>query len=295
MKGKKKKGTPKWGLWVAAAVALVIAVFVGYMAIQANTVHLMRATVALPDLPPAFEGKTLLYAADIDLGGLNTTRKAAEVFDRMQSLNPDILVLGGDYNAYTLAEILNKAEGYTPEELENRNAFLHYISEFYAPCGKYALAAPEDGDMADVLNACGILLLNDTRHCVSIGEDRLWLVGLNQESSGVRKGGKLFQNGECVIVVADSPNLFPTLNTSEANDGGRWIDLCLAGHTHGGQINILGRSALTLDSLEQRFLYGWVHETGVPMLTTSGLGCEAVNLRLNTHPEVWLLTLTSQQ
>ena len=50
----------------------------------------------------------------------------------------------------------------------------------------------------------------------------------------------------------------------------------------------------TLDALEQQFGNGWTRETGVPILVTSGMGCEGVNLRLNTQAEVWLITLTAR-
>ena len=103
--------------------------------------------------------------------------------------------------------------------------------------------------------------------------------------------GISYSREACVIVAAYSPALVPRLMTMEASDAGHWADLILTGHTHGGQINLFGRSILTLTAQERGMLSGWSLEAGVPILTTSGVGCEGANLRVGSGAEVWLLTL----
>ena len=133
-------------------------------------------------------------------------------------------------------------------------------------------------------------LFND-RTAIRSGGDALWLAGICEESASLNSAGNTFLKGDCVLVAAYSPTVLPVLLTSEASDGGQWADLALCGHTHGGQIRLFGRSVLPLDSREQRFLSGWNVDTGLPVLVTQGVGCEAVNLRLGSAPEVWLITL----
>ena len=67
--------------------------------------------------------------------------------------------------------------------------------------------------------------------------------------------------------------------------------MILSGGTHGGQIRLGKRTLLSLNGIEHNYLYGWRVENGMPMLTTSGIGCEGLNVRLGTSPEVWLITL----
>lgn len=292
MKRKAKKRAKGTGFWIGLAAAALLALGVMWMWAQANVVHVMRSTVVLEELPAAFEGKTLLYASDIDLGGGTTPTKSAALFRRLEALKPDMLILGGDYNTHTLLQILNGETALSAADARRRDEFFHYINDFSAPLGRYALAAPADGEG---FYPEGFEMLNDSRYCIELDEEKLWLVGVTGNSRNVDRGAKSFRSGECVIAVTDTPATFPTINTAEAVDGGHWADFCLAGHTHGGQIRLFGRSILNLSSLEQRSLHGWTQETGVPMLTTSGVGCEGANLRLGTQAEVWLITLTGKQ
>ena len=121
-----------------AALLLLLAGCVGLSALVANRVSVRRAEARLTDLPPAFDGTTQLYASDIDLCGLNTAEKSGALFRELQSLRPDILLLGGDYTSVSLLEILNRGEGDADGErkLRERSDFFHYISEFSAPLGK---------------------------------------------------------------------------------------------------------------------------------------------------------------
>ena len=60
---------------------------------------------------------------------------------------------------------------------------------------------------------------------------------------------------------------------------------------HGGQIRLFGVNLLSLNGVERNYLKGWNLENEIPILTTTGVGCEGVNIRLGSRPEVWLITL----
>lgn len=298
---KKKNKKPGTGAIIVlrafAVVLLAILLTVGIGMLNANVVRIRRAEVRLADLPPAFDGTTVLYASDIDLMGLNTPAKAADLFHSLESLKPDLLLLGGDYSASTLFEILNRTdqsdEGLAKKR-KDRTDFFYYIRDFEAPLGKYAIAAPEDpdqDDLAAVMQDSGIHPLFNQRAELRRGGASIYLAGICKESSGLNSAGRTFSRGDCVLTVAYSPAVLPILLTSEATDGGQWSDLTLCGHTHGGQVRLFGRSALPLDRQEQQNLSGWVWEAGQPILITQGVGCEGMNLRLDTSPEVWLITL----
>ena len=297
---KKNKKLGKGGriaLVLCAAAMIALGAYLGYAALNANIVRVRRAEVALPDLPAAFEGTTILYASDVDLCGLNTAKKCGALFAQLQSLSPDLLILGGDYTSASLLEILNSPEG-NPKNMERqlreRSDFFHFISDFRAPLGKYAIASPDDPEpqaLAKCLLECNVHPLFNERTAIESGGETLWLAGICKTAAGLNSAGQTFSRDDCAVVAAYSPEVLPVLLTSEAKDGGQWADLVLCGHTHGGQIRLFGRSVLQLSRAERQYLSGWTVESGLPILTTEGVGCEGANLRIGTAPEVWMITL----
>ena len=298
LKGNRKPGRGyKVALGILAGLLLLLGAALGIAALNANTVHVRRATVAVPDLPAAFEGRTILYASDFDLCGLNTAEKSAALLNDLQALAPDMLVLGGDYASESVFDALNRGDfdgDGAAKRLRARTDFFHYISGFSAPLGRFAVAAPEDGDRAELaalMEACGFTPLIDARADVRLNGEALTLVGLCGDGADLTPliGG--IRRGDCAVAVAWSPNAFPAVVTGEAADGGPWADLLLTGHTHGGQVRLFGRSMLPLERLEAQVDSGWSVQNGLPVLVTSGVGCEGANLRLGTQAEVWLITL----
>lgn len=290
----------KIALGVFLALLLVLLVVGVFGLVNASLLRLRRAEVVLEDLPDSFDGMTLLYASDIDLCGLNTPKRAGDVFSQLQSLHPDMLILGGDYNSASLLEKLNRPDRTGPDEakaIEARSDFFYYIRDFEAPLGRYAISATQDPqwqNLQQVLKENGIQPLFNEKIDIHVGGDTLWLVGISGKVNNLNEAGKAFAHGDCVVVVAENPDALPVLLTSEAADSGQWADLVLCGGTHGGQIRLFGRSLLSLSEAAQRFLSGWNTQSGVPILTSEGMGCEGLNLRLGSAPEVWLITLRKE-
>jgi len=303
MAGRKRKRQNKKrtrGGWIALKVifALVMALGLvfGYAALNANTVHVRYAEVTLKDLPSAFDGCKVLFVSDIDLCGINTPEKSAKLFSRLQALKPDILLLGGDYTSTSIIDILNKAED-GAENIQKRSVFLRGIQGFEAPLGKFAVTGDNDKnteDLRSVMIETGIEPLFNGHSAISKSGQTLHIVGFAANTSGVNFNSvaNKFRKSDCVIALAHSPGVFPQILTAEAMDSGSWADLALAGHTHGGQIRLMDRNVIQLNSQEQSFCYGWKRESDALTLTTSGVGCEGANIRLGSSAEVWLITLS---
>ena len=297
-KVNKKPGKGRRAVLRAFAALLGgLALLAAVAAINADVVRLRHAEVLLPDLPAAFDGVTILYASDLDLCGLNTADKCGGLFQQLQEARPDILLLGGDYTASSLLDALNRSDEATADQdtaRQKRRDFFYYIGSFDAPLGKYAIASPQDPDWSSLkrqLTEAGIVPLINDRACIESGGARLWLAGICENSGSLNSAGAAFDRSECVIAAAYGPDPLPVLMTSEARDGGQWADLVLCGGTHGGQVRLFGRTLLPLSQIERRYLSGWRLENGLPIMTTQGVGCEGLNLRLGTEPEVWLITL----
>ena len=289
----------KIALGLFAALLLIIALTACIGMINASLLRIRRAEVVLPDLPRGFDGKTLLYASDIDIFSINTPTRVGLLFNQLQSLHPDLLILGGDYNSASMLDKLNRTESSsdnTARILKSRSDFFYYINTFQAPLGKYGIANTEDiqwQSLREAMETNGIKPLINEKIDIHSNGDTLWLAGICGKISSLNDAGNAFSHNDCVLVFAEGPDVLPVLLTSEAEDNGFWADMILCGHTHGGQIRLFGKSLLSLSNTEKRFLCGWNTQSGIPILTSEGVGCEGINMRLGTEPEVWLITLRS--
>ncbi|MDB5572159.1 MAG: metallophosphoesterase [Hyphomicrobiales bacterium] len=86
-----------------------------------------------------------------------------------------------------------------------------------------------------------------------------------------------------VILMAHEPDVFPRVPPR--------VSLTLCGHTHGGQVNILGHAPWTPSRYGARFRYGHVVEENRHLVVSGGLGCSGAPVRLGSPPEIVLIEL----
>jgi predicted MPP superfamily phosphohydrolase len=89
-----------------------------------------------------------------------------------------------------------------------------------------------------------------------------------------------------VIALTHNPDIFPALP-------GR-VPLMLAGHTHGGQVNIPFIGPPAAASNRSRLYYkGHFFENDHHLFITTGIGTSLFPMRLRVPPEIVILTVTS--
>jgi hypothetical protein len=82
------------------------------------------------------------------------------------------------------------------------------------------------------------------------------------------------------------PDLFPDIGSNVA--------LTVAGHTHGGQINIPFYGSVFVPSkFGTRYVYGKIEEYGKNMIVSGGLGMSIIPIRFWAPPEVTYVMLGS--
>jgi len=280
-------------------LALLACGFFGWTHLQARLTHLRPAEIYLADLPRAFEGTKILYISDLKLQSAEDAASAKKLMGQLAHLNPDILLLGGDYSGNTVIETLN---GSLSASLDpNAADFIASLANFHAPMGKFAVAGDQDRDLralAEAFQAANVQCLADS--AVEIAKDgaKIAIAGLSDRSQGRDGAGKLskgFVSGDCVIALAHNPASYVDIRVSEAKGGGKWADLVLSGHTLGGQIQLFGRTMRNFSDEEKRTLAGWHYANDLPLLVSEGLGCEDVPLRLGSESQAHLITLRKQE
>jgi predicted MPP superfamily phosphohydrolase len=86
-----------------------------------------------------------------------------------------------------------------------------------------------------------------------------------------------------VLLMAHEPDIFPKVADRVA--------LTLAGHTHGGQVRILGYAPVVPSRYGDRYVYGHKVEQGRHLIVSGGLGCSTLPIRFGSPPEIVLVDL----
>ncbi len=141
--------------------------------------------------------------------------------------------------------------------------------------------------LEDALAEAGITLLVNRGTVV---RDDLYLAGVDDYSSGTPNlaatlGGA--PGGAATLLMCHQPDYFPRMTLR--------ADLTLAGHTHGGQVQLPFVGApVTSSEYGQRYLEGWVpppHEHFGQAYVSRGLGVSFLPVRLNCPPELAVFDL----
>lgn len=261
-------------------VLLCSLLFIGYMAVQSRIVKLCSTELYLEGLPSGFEGATILYVSDVHAGALASGKESARILLELQSLYPDLLLLGGDYGGTDLLSVRN------PEAaLKERDIFLQELAWFYAPLGKFSVRGCCDMDqgLQGALTAGGVTLLRNQVARLERNGDHLILAGFDDWSKGeqaVEGVCTLFTDQDTVIALSHDA----TLCAMAARHGAP--DLMLCGAPPLGQIRLpdfLIRNAVAKP--------GWQRQGSITLLISSGMGCARLPLRLNSPAQIHLITL----
>jgi predicted MPP superfamily phosphohydrolase len=253
-----------------------------------------RVAIALPGLPPEFDGMTLAVVADIHAGSRSSPLAVVkEVVETTNSLQADVILLLGD---------LVHASAHA-------SSYLSVLSEFEAKEGVWACLgnhehgfvwysrylgasrAPSVDRWRDLYATAGIQLLANEARPLLKGRSRIWLVGVDDAYSGhddLAAALAQARTDEFCLAVTHSPDLADHPRVRE-------VDLVLAGHTHGGQIRLpfMGPVFAPCRRFRRR-ASGLVSVNGTAMYVTRGAG-EALPIRLNCPREIPLLTLVCER
>jgi hypothetical protein len=251
--------------------------------IEPRRLQVRTVAIASPKLTRPLR---LLHISDIQAPAVGSYE--ARAFATMRSLRPDLVIFTGD-----LLQPLPPAT--YAGELPKIGRLLASLD---APLGKFAVGGDVDPPLVlDAYEQWGFRLLDGQRATVDAGGLRIDLLGLPRFAS--RGGDPARSPIEAFLNETDSSDLRlvfahgPDFALEARNLP---IDLCLAGHTHGGQIRIpFVGPIITLSRVPRAWARGY-REIGATRLNVSaGIGCEHLaglpNIRFACPPEMTLFEL----
>ncbi len=288
-------------------ISTLLAVTGGGLAIAAGAyatlveqfrIQVRRIDLAFTNLPPAFDGCTILHLSDLHLTKLGLLER--RLMELVSQSEVDMCFITGDITQKPSAS----------DVLRRICSAIRGPDTIYAVLGN-SEHKPwlETQDLVGALSFDGMRLLVNSSDVVRRGDDSITLVGVDDAYSrhaDVRAAFRGVDPGAFIIFLTHCPSLAP-------QGIERGADLVLAGHTHGGQIRLpfLGpiwthmRSNRSLNDGLYRFAPGGrvprlgrsgdpetpAERSGPVLFVNRGIGTSNLRMRFLCPPEIAYVTL----
>ena len=245
-------------------------------------------TLSCADLPAGIGQLRIVYASDIHQGGLYTQSRVESLISHINACSADIVLLGGDY----------------ADDSDSAIAFFRNLPRIHSRYGVYGVLGNHDRTIpesnlttlrATMISAGVTPLINDVAE-VRIGMSSIYIAGIDDVGNGypdLKGVAKKTDAADYVIFLSHSPAVIEdALTARDRNSRKDWFDLGLFGHTHGGQIAILG-PLLKDDGVPNKYTSGWFRHNRTDMLVSRGVGTSGIPVRFLCQPQIHLITVNT--
>lgn len=251
---------------------------------ETTQVQLTRLPIHLPKLPAAFHGFKIIQLSDVHHSSFVSEGEITAAAQRVNALQPDLIVLTGDYVSHSVDFIPGCARA---------------LGKLKAKHGVFAVLGNHDhwtdGQlMKTSLESHGIRVLCNEHERIEKDGAHIRLAGVDDmmvKLDDMKAALTGTSRSETRILLAHNPALI-----REAARAG--VDLMLSGHTHGGQINwkLLvpkkeTRMSRWLHRPSRKFMRGLAVLGNTQLYVNRGFGTVVVPLRYGCTPEITLIEL----
>jgi predicted MPP superfamily phosphohydrolase len=245
-----------------------------------------RRTIAIRNLPTAFQGFRIAQISDIHMGEFTEPWYLHEVVARANALNADAVLLTGDFIS----------RGPMPESVARRAmpVCAEAVSHLTAPV-RYAILGNHDVTVGREivirsLAERGIPTLVNAAVPLLKDGDRLWIAGLDDAgtSSPNPYAAIPAAPGAPVILMAHEPDYVDKLRR---HPRAPLVDLVLSGHSHGGQVRLPWIGPLVLPPMGQKYVEGLFRFGDMQLYVNRGIGTVGLPFRFNCPSEITEITL----
>lgn len=249
---------------------------------------------ALP-LPASAQGLNHLKIgvfSDTHLGFDYTPEQLEKAVAKINNQDYDILIFLGD--------LIDNYQDYikdNPDGEQHRAAIVAALSKTKAKYGKFAIFGNHDlgamgqWDYPKIMTEAGFSVLQNQHASLWIENQTVNIIGLDDWMLGDQDPTPAFEDitpGALQILIAHEPDVIDEISPTVP------IHLCIAGHSHGGQVWLPFGQQLITPPFAKHYIRGWYHkeEAGKsPIFVTTGIGSTQVPIRFLNIPEIITINL----
>lgn len=278
-------------LGVALAVALFVAAYLAAWAFwlePASTV-VRRVGLAVPAWHAEHRGLKFALLTDLHVGAPHMSLgRLRDVVTRVNAEAPDLVIITGDF-------VIGGKEhegGVLGGTFVEPEPIAGELKELRAPLGVYAVLGNHDrwydGErVARALGGAGLKVLENEAVSIESGGRAFWLAGVGDlwtSTPDIEGTLRQVNTDDPVVLFTHNPDIFPGVPAR--------VSLTLAGHTHGGQVNLpLAGRPIVPSKFGQRYAFGHVVEGGRHLFVSGGVGTSMIPARFRVPPEIVILQL----
>lgn len=243
---------------------------------EANSLSIERVEITLPRLPKKLDGFKVVHLSDLHHSPFTNIDHIARAVTIASRLEPDLVVLTGDYVSHDakfiapVAKILGELKG---------------VHGTFACLGNHDHWTDADTVTAK-LRAAGIVVLVNEGLRLEVGDSSFWLAGVDDHMVGKTDLSAALKDSfpdEMKLLLAHNPIIF-----RRAVRYG--VDLTLSGHTHGGQVRVRDNDQRLI---RRRRTAGLYERKDSQIYITRGIGTVVLPIRFQCPPEISVLELRS--
>ena len=263
----------------AAVIAAAPTIALGAGFIIRKDFQVKEMDLKFPNLPRDLQGLRLVQLSDIHIGDFFTASDVSRVVDAANNLRADIVFVTGDLIS-TKWDPLDRC--------------LLELSRLKSSAGIWGcLGNHEQHQKIEAYTTrkaleFDIRFLRQQSVPLQFGQSKINLVGVDHQRHDrpyLEGAQQLVAPGQFNLLLSHNPDVFPVA----ARQG---FDLTLAGHTHGGQINLpLGGANLNIADLVTPYTKGFYKLPNSSLYVNCGLGTIGVPVRLGAPPEITVIRL----
>lgn len=219
----RAKGRWHWGRWAAIVILCVSWLVIFYGSFVEPHILLDREVPIELNVDDASGVARVAVLSDIHVGPYKHERWTQRVVDRLNQLDPDVVLIAGDF-----------VSGRT-EEAEMLRPLKDVVAPVYAVIGNHDHQFADPRAVEAVLEALGVQVLRDETVSTTVSDATVNLVGIDDWwlEPNVKRAFDGMSTDAVTIAFTHNPDVILGEDGAVFN-----ADLLVAGHTHCGQIRL---------------------------------------------------------
>lgn len=237
-----------------------------------------------------YHGLKIVHLSDIHFGSTITENDLDHLVNKVNELNPDIVVITGD--------IIDERISY------DKNILINYLKQIQSKLGKFAISGNHDlplDDFNSIVEESGFTNLDNTYKLIYANSSKPIIIsGISSNySDSSNIGTKTAEFDSYIanltddikpiysILLIHEPDFIDSLNIDN-------YDLILAGHSHGGQVKLPLIKKLYTPYGAKKYYDEYYKVNQTDLYISSGLGTSKLKFRLFNRPSINFYRITNK-